>query len=394
MLDGVACLEGVDTLLLLLLADLGAARQVAAFAAVPNRVHVAAVEPRLQVREIDGRASRQGRGWLAVRDAVWLGRGSALVCQSTHPLAQLPSPVPHTAPQAEQWHHALATLHAARGEADVALRIWRQVADGRLASPAGPAVQAAERREALESAAALLRDPATCPESALVGYLPWLLEASQPAALGVLTARSLMPAAVLPLLPPESDVRWQYLAHVVEAGGPGAGPALHTELATQLAAAILRAQPALRAAAPPGSGPSPRRRARADAGRSSAAGRRASRASVAELVSGGSLEPGPGAGAVDAMRLRLRAHLERSAALDGEAVLRSLLGTALHEELVVLHAKASPLASRPPPPPGSSRLACLGGRPAAGAACNGVLLVPARRRAPRMLRPPPLAPWA
>ena len=50
MLEGVACLPGVDTLLLLLLADLGDARQVAAFAAVPNEVEVAAVEPRLKVR--------------------------------------------------------------------------------------------------------------------------------------------------------------------------------------------------------------------------------------------------------------------------------------------------------------------------------------------------------
>ena len=51
MLEGAACLPGVDTLLLLLLADLGDARQVAAFAAVPNEVQVAAVEPRLKVRE-------------------------------------------------------------------------------------------------------------------------------------------------------------------------------------------------------------------------------------------------------------------------------------------------------------------------------------------------------
>lgn len=50
MLDGVSCLPGIDTLLLLLLADLGDARQVAAFAAMPNQVDAAVVEPRLQVR--------------------------------------------------------------------------------------------------------------------------------------------------------------------------------------------------------------------------------------------------------------------------------------------------------------------------------------------------------
>ncbi|KAI3428666.1 hypothetical protein D9Q98_007489 [Chlorella vulgaris] len=325
MIAGVQCLEGVDTLLLLLLADLGAARQVAAFAAVPNQVDAAAVEPRLA---------------------------------------------------AEQWHHALATLHAARGEADLALRIWRQVADGQLASPAGPEVQAAEQREALDSAAALLRDPVACPEAALLSNLPWLLAVSQAAALGVLTARKLQPAAVLPLLPPASDVRWRYLAHLVaaeEAAGVPADPQLHTELALQLAAAILVADPLLRLPTPDSSA-TPRRRVTGVPGERSGTstggrppsrpgsssaggtrplsrvgsrsvvvggggGRRGSR-STAALVSGGGVEPAAGASAVDAMRLRLRAHLEASNAFDAAAVLGSLQGTGLHEELVVLHAQA------------------------------------------------------
>lgn len=58
MLEGVACLPGVDTLLLLLLADLGDARQVAAFAAVPNGVDVPSVEPRLRVCGKGGVVSR------------------------------------------------------------------------------------------------------------------------------------------------------------------------------------------------------------------------------------------------------------------------------------------------------------------------------------------------
>lgn len=272
---------------------------------------------------------------------------------------------PTCLPQAEQWHHALATLHAARGAAGTALRIWRQVADGQLAAPAEPAVQAAERREALESAAALLRDPEACPEGTLVSYIPWLLGASQPAALAVLTARALTPAAVLPLLPADSDVRWQYLAHLV-AGNEGAGgssgsssaasdPALHTELATQLAAAILRAEPALRSPLPPGSSPlrrSASRRSSAGGGQgqgrtplrcSSAGGsaprRRLSRPSTAALVSGGSLDPWEGASPLDAMRLRLRAHLEASSLYNAGAVLGCLQGSGLHEEQVVLHAK-------------------------------------------------------
>lgn len=74
----------------------------------------------------------------------------------------------------EQWHHALATLHAARGDAATALRIRQQVADGELASPAGAAVQAAEATEAFELAAALLRDPAAWPAEALLSHIRWL----------------------------------------------------------------------------------------------------------------------------------------------------------------------------------------------------------------------------
>ena len=382
MLEGVACLPGIDTLLLLLLADLGDARQVAAFAAMPSQVDVAAVAPRLQVRGLAPAVLGGGVECVcpaaarrAMMRAAWLYMHPLLHRHHT-PSARLPTA---PLPQAEQWHHALATLHAARGAADGALHIWRQVADGQLAAPADPALQAAERREALESAAALLRDPGACPEATLVSHIPWLLGSSQPAALGVLTARALTPAAVLPLLPPESDVRWQYLAHLLY-GGEGTGgeqgtassaaassgglassgaasdPALHTELATQLAAAILRADPALCSPAPPAGSPLRRTatlRSSASGGpgrtpgRSSSTGggggprRRASRASTAALVSGGSVEPWEGASLVDAMRLRLRAHLEASSLYDAAAVLRSLQGSGLHEELVVLHAKAS-----------------------------------------------------
>lgn len=197
-----------------------------------------------------------------------------------------------------------------------------------------------------------------------MGHIPWLLGASQPAALGVLTARSLEPAAVLPLLLAESDVRWQYLEHLVGGGagaasGAAADPTLHTELATQLASSILRAEPLLRSADLPAGSPlrlaASRRATSAGAAGGSmycggarvsgggepggSGGRRLSRSSTAALVSGGSLEPWAGASAVDAMRLRLRAHLEHSSLYDAPAVLRSLQGTGLHEELVVLHAK-------------------------------------------------------
>lgn len=402
MLDGVACLPGVDTLLLHLLADLGDARQVAAFAAVPNQVDVPSVEPRLQVGARSAAGTRNARavqGKSALCNTSSLGRATATrragcvtlqpfngsdhglwacerigvrSCACSH---ALPLQLAAGRVQAEGWHHALATLYAARpGGAPLALHIWRQVADGQLAAPASPGVQAAERREALESAAVLLRDPAACPEATLVAYIPWLLAASQPAALEVLTERSLTPAAVLPLLPPESDVRWQYLVHLVEAAeqqqgwaagaagrmtarqpgaaGPAtpaaaaADPAIHTELATQLAAAILRAEPELRSAASrPGSGSLAAKDSCANPTRrpgSAGGGRRRShRTSTAALVSGGSLKPWPGATPAQAMRLRLRSHLQRSNLYDAGTVLRSLQGTGLQEELVVLYSKAS-----------------------------------------------------
>ena len=50
VLPGVALRAGVDTLCLLLLLDLRAAEQAAAFAATPNDVNADAVAPALQVR--------------------------------------------------------------------------------------------------------------------------------------------------------------------------------------------------------------------------------------------------------------------------------------------------------------------------------------------------------
>ena len=45
--------------------------------------------------------------------------------------------------QAQGWHHALATLWAARGDAERALRIWRELVDGELAGQQDPGLHAA-----------------------------------------------------------------------------------------------------------------------------------------------------------------------------------------------------------------------------------------------------------
>lgn len=289
-MEGVQCMPGVDTLLMHLLIDLGAAREAAAFAAVPHHVAAAAAAPRLQ---------------------------------------------------AAGWHHALAALWAAAGDAPAALGVWEQLISGRL-PPGDASTAAAQRREALGAAAALLRDRAACDDALALACLAWLLPASQPEALGVLAARELAPADVLPLLPPEGDARWRYLLHLAT-DGASADPGVHTQLATALAAAIFRAAPALRRAedapprlTPPRGPPVPLLPG--------------GEVSVAALVSGGR-PPDPAAAAADAagdagdarqpaaaLRARLRLHLDGSRLWDPAAVGAALAGSALHEEQAVLHA--------------------------------------------------------
>ena len=49
MMEGVACPEGVDTLLLHLLVDRGAVREATAFVSIPNKADAKAAAERLQV---------------------------------------------------------------------------------------------------------------------------------------------------------------------------------------------------------------------------------------------------------------------------------------------------------------------------------------------------------
>ncbi len=294
MVEGVECLEGIDTLLMHLLLDLDASREASAFAAVPNRVDSGEVAARLRARG---------------------------------------------------WTHALATLWAARGEAEAALGMWRDVAGGQSPAhgeqqqpPHAPHAQQqqrhaeADRREAIEAAGALLCDPAACPPDLLPQYLPWLLAASPPTAMAVLKARRPPPASVLPLLPLDGDVRWQYLHHLVHEAG-STEPAIHTELALQLVEAVLRLAPHLRSPGAPPTRP-PSRRGSSLSGSSAPAARRAASRSVLALVG-----EGEGEGPAGSLRAELRRHLEGSALLDSSAVLRGIVHSGLHEEMVVLCCK-------------------------------------------------------
>ena len=287
--------DGVDTLLMHLLIDLEAKQEAAAFAAVPNAVRPALVSDRLN-------------------DAGW--------------------------------RHALATLWAATGHAEPALQIWRELADSSTLSSSREDSQ--ERVEAIEGAVGLLKNPKSCPAPLAISYLPWLLSTSPSDASQALIARvDLSPDQILPLLPMGEETRWRYLMHLVESGTSATSletshaqvistSALHTEFAISLIAAIFEASPRLQ---------------RREGHRSDALVRHSttplaaatllppSQISVAALVSGGRVpDPDIAADFVEALRFRLRLHLEKSQFLEDNAkILDALQGSALLEESAVVH---------------------------------------------------------
>jgi hypothetical protein len=276
-LDGAEDLEAVDTLLLHLLIDAGAASEAAALAAARNSAAAAPLAPRLR---------------------------------------------------AAGWHAALAALLAAGGDAAGALEQWRQVAAGELEPGDG---SSDGRRAAAEAAAALARDAATCPAPDALAALPWLLDAAPEAALGVLGARALPRAEALPLLRRGSEARWRFLEHA--AAGEGAEEeAVHTELVLALIDALLEAAPRLRDedGEDGGAAVAPRpTSAKAPSGGGTF--------SAAALVSGGPPDTDAAAGdAALALRLRLRACLEAAPRRwDATAVGASLARGALAPERFV-----------------------------------------------------------
>jgi len=292
-LPGTITLDGVDSLLLHLLLDLGATTQVNAFASIPNAVHVEAVAQRLEAAGL---------------------------------------------------RHALATLWASKGEAGPALTIWRELAEtagdsidsGDRAGSASASGPSHQQREVIEGAAALLKDSALCPSHLVLTHLPWLLVQGPASAHAVLVAREdLKPDDILPFLPRGQDARWRYLELLV-ATGRSSDPAVHTELALALIDAIIRGRKLSpegehqRAQAVPThcGGPVPMHLMR-------------SGLSVAALVSGRA-DPNPEAtpDPALALRLSLRRHLQGSRLWDRSQVRDALSDTALHEEAAVAAAGA------------------------------------------------------
>jgi hypothetical protein len=271
-LEGAEDLEAVDTLLLHLLVDAGAAAEAAALAAARNRAAAAPLSPRLR---------------------------------------------------AAGWHVALAALLAACGDAAGALELWRRIAVGELEPGDG---SSDGRRAAAAAAAALARDAAACPAPDALAALPWLLDAAPDAALSVLGARALPRAEALPLLRRGSEARWRFLEHAA-AGEGTEEEAVHTELVLALVDALLEAAPRLR----DGEGGEDGGEDGVPRPTSAKAPASGGAFSAAALVSGGPPDADSVAGdAALALRLRLRARLEAAprrwdAAAVGAALARGAL---------------------------------------------------------------------
>ncbi len=329
VLPEVSTLDGVDTLLMHLLIDLDAAQEAAAFAAVvPHAIKPEFVAERLE---------RAG------------------------------------------WKHALATVWAATGNAEPALKIWKELTDSSTSSVSNTISTSTtttaiketelaqrERLEAIQGVTSLLQSQETCPDTQLVlSYITWLLKVSPTDASHVLSSRKdLKFQDILPLLPIGEETRWRYLDHLVVVLGGGDSSIednsddvddefLHTELAKALIAAIFKAAPELE-----------KQRDTSSSGRNTMVARHRSSVlptvlpqsssnttnnntfqrqlppplSVAALVSGMQTpNPENATDPIESLRFRLRSHLETSAKVDYTQILSLLQNSSLLEERAVVH---------------------------------------------------------
>ncbi|BDA48080.1 Transforming growth factor-beta receptor-associated protein [Coccomyxa sp. Obi] len=203
--EGVEHLDGVDTLLVRLLAAAHADWALEAFAAGPN-------EARLDLLHAPLSEARR--------------------------------------------YHVLALLSSNHGDAAAALRLWRGIADGSLAEAAAENGEVAFAWEggpaaaAIHRATALMLDESRVSESLALEYLPWLLASLPEQSLAVLKGRELPAETVLPLLRGVSrELCCQYLEYLVGSKG-SQDPAHHTELALGLADAALRLMPPIDTSVP------------------------------------------------------------------------------------------------------------------------------------------------
>jgi len=197
---GIDCVEGIDTLLFCLFAELEAEEQATAFAALPNCANIEILQDSLEYKG---------------------------------------------------WWHALATLLAVQGSSEEALQVWKHVLLSSTVSMNDDEDSDASkkrrrrRQEALDSTVQLLQTtirPGDDNLPLLLGHLSWLFQVDVQSALrAVATATSVPPQALLSdetALPPGSEARWQYLHYVITVQG-STDASLHTSLALELIDAVV-----------------------------------------------------------------------------------------------------------------------------------------------------------
>jgi Vacuolar sorting protein 39 domain 2 len=336
-------LDGVDTLLMHLLIDLNAAQEAAAFAAVVPH----AIRPEFVAKRLENAG----------------------------------------------WKHALATLWAATGHAEPALKIWKELSDiptltqnnttdSTTNTNSTDELALRERKEAIQGVTTLLHSKSTCLDISLVlSYIPWLLHVSPSDASHVLSSRDdLKSEDILPLLPLGEETRWRYLEHLVNLETTssleetettetfGGEHSLHTDLAEALIAAIFKAAPGLKEEFKSDNSNSDDGRDGSQQQRNAVVARHRSvlpmvlpqpihnnnttntnittttstplppPLSVAALVSG-MRPPNPedAADPIESLRYRLRSHIETSTKINYSKILSTLKNSSLLEEEAVVH---------------------------------------------------------
>ncbi|KAL3142970.1 hypothetical protein ABBQ38_003253 [Trebouxia sp. C0009 RCD-2024] len=200
--EGIDAADGIDTLLVYLLAELEDEPRLATFAEGPQQVTPHLVAPLLQ---------RKGQS------------------------------------------DTLAQLYAGAGQAAAGLALWKEIAD----ESKGGGGEALQRQQSVvQRATKVLLNRHSAPPALVLSYLPWLISTSPKHALSVLKSRDIDDETGLGLVragPP--DLLWRYLDYLVCQQG-SSDPALHTQLALTLADVSLQLQ------APPADESSEQKRAR------------------------------------------------------------------------------------------------------------------------------------
>lgn len=189
--EGVDAADGIDTLLVYLLAELDDDSRLASFAEGPQKVTPDVVAGLLQ---------RKGQS------------------------------------------DTLAQLYAAAGQPAAGLALWKEIADE---NQGAEGERLKRQQSAVQRATKVLLNRHAAPTAVVLTYLPWLISASPKHALSVLKTREVDDETGLKLVRGDGgspDLLWRYLDYLVCQQGSSQA-ALHTELALTLADVALHLLP-------------------------------------------------------------------------------------------------------------------------------------------------------